>query len=1641
MYALRRPFRFIHGPGRSAGFFPFLLFFFCALFLFFPSPVSSGDEAAAPPADAGEPGADPASEPLAEELRRQFEHEAAAELLSLQLGDSEVALQVSGYWKGTLSGNLGLSLSPLGTAAVSPDSPVLFRQEADMTLTLRLRKRWFLEASFLDDYNLNTYRAGYQGLPGETVQYAGFGNRGLDFPNFPYLDLGGDSPSSFGAYGRFGGGSLSLHALVRYDLAAMEERIFVGDRERTFSYTPLNQPIRGRFFVLPDENLDAPPVVYLEDEKGEFRDGNGRRWRLAAPSEYAAGREPGLVELGAAPSGAVAAAYTKGVGQPWNISLGDYNVPASRFLPQVQEWFGNTVDLRDYPQPGETSVLSDKPGDVYINGVWALVIYEPGTFSPFERMGRYAAASSASADAALVQLSTGDRVSGYEVLSLEENAVSADIPLYAVTETRRGIYELFSGADDEPGQVRRPDRRSVQSRWPLGDQYPQLYLPGAGVFTGDLGIRFTNYGSAGSYHIGTDVVPGSVQVWRGGLMDPRIAYDAAGGVVSLESPARFNETIRITYLKRSVERQAGSLAAGIGTVYNPEGPFSSEFALGMRWNLDGENTYAESGALNPGTVGLGAKAAWDYEHVKARITGGLGFEQPDTTGRYRAAGMEGHQISLALPAEDSFISEAPGLPPPLNGLTLNNRSDLTYRNYRDPGILGNLMPIDWGGAVLVSGKNGPYPVRDPALSSVTHTLAAEFTLDAVKTWAGFEVPLGNDGALMEQAREIEVPFRFYGFDPAPPSSSDFQLFIQIGALSDKDLGHVENPGLIVEKKLYEISSGNFSSNKSIIFPLTDEDRRKLRGAKYLRIFVVHTTPETIRGRVLLAPPIVRGLGFRPVLVQGSQVSGASDMGVNTVRAFERRDSADRLEDKYGEIISRLHHEGQSQGVLELEWEKMAPGVSAGADGRISAPPLSSYRRLVFFVKGPSSLGSFSSDATFRFILGRGPESLARNGEIYLDAEIPLSAFQSGQWSKVELNYRSGDRKITVEGKTIDSAPLVYRSRQRSGGGEAGTETDSSEYLAFFVNSTGSLPDGGFSIDEIFLEDPSPAWRLNGGGSVEWNHPGVLVSHKGGEVLSDLSLSTALESGIRGDPFTPEPEGTGGIISRSDGEFTLWGTRFAGQVSLNALDNQFYWDGGHRVSRSWGPVSVEESFSAAPEEKNMDHRFGLDLAGMVSSRLNGEVYYADEKLDRKWLWSFAFTHPRQYIPALSIETTAVWIENTRAPGEELHNYGEAWARSWIPMAPDLGAGAIKRDTRGLIRISEKTSPVGAELSLEGISAVSKINSRTLSSSLARLDIPVRLGSGALNFRVERGFRRQLVFAGKDAREDGMKFGESLEDSLPLWGAIPLYSLFSPDLGSAMDRGLAQSPSAGLGDYSAFNDHFSVSLRLPPFYDRRALYVPVSAGLNINRILEQKLDTRLDLLNLGGNLGFSAVNVFGAFGVFPLFSFYRGDEFSQALEMSVAIPREEEPSWRFQSRLGGSFQGFSGGELGFTNTLTAGSSGWLESLIVDWTVPTKKSLLSILYNWIAAGVQDKGSWPALADLVNTGYEQLRQESLELVFDHSGAYLSWSMIAGHESIIRIFGRLYLSVFAKLNCTQDEQAQVLSFIGTIGATLNMSF
>jgi hypothetical protein len=1555
-----------------------------------------------------------------EELRRRIYGEDPEEFMSLSLMDSEVSLFLTGSWKGSLQANFGFANTPIGASFASPETPLLFTQEADLTMSLWINDRWFVGASFLDDNAQNTYRAGYQGLSGEFLEYAGIGNTGLDFPSFPYLDLGGDSPSSFGFYSRMSTGSLDIHTLFRYDAASREERVFTGSRERTFSYVQPQDFIRGVSFVLPDVNIDSEITVYIEDDKGSLRDLSGRRWRLALSSEYAAGRTQGLLELSIRPAGMVAVSYSKNGARPWNFSMGYYDSPGT-FLYNVQQHF-DSISLENYPQCGGSRILR-RPGEVNIGGNYALVIREPGTFSPFERHNRYDAPSSASEEAALVRLSSGAQIGGFELAAQETSFASADIPMFTAAASRRNIYELLPA-------MRNISQRDPETRWPLAKEYPEIYLPGSGIFTGDIALRFTNFSGTSGYFIGTDVVPGSIQVWRSGIQDTNFSYNFSVGEVILHGAAGQNELIRITYLKQSEETRLGSIAAGLGAIYRSgASPFSAQAALGIRWNLTEDSAFTEEGHSSMGTVGLSAKTAWDYDFFNAQITAGLAVEQPDTTGLYRVAGMEGSETIIALPPERSFLSHPPASDY-ADGLLTGNRADLIYRNYYNNNILGStLMPIGWGGSLIVANIDRPYPVKDPLLGD-SQTLTAEFVLNSAEKWTGFQVPLMFNSENISRASEIEIPYRLFGFSG---DIANFKLIVQIGSLSGRDFAILENPELIWEKELVP-AVNPFDSNPHIArFSINEADRLELNDARYLRIIAVYEGSQEISGRVIIAPPIVRGASFRPVTFDGDTVRGMHDFSpFNQVTAIETIEMGlNTLETVYSDIIRRLHPVEGTQRVLKIQWENMQNGISAGVDGRVGELPLSDYRQLSFFVKGPESI---INGGSLSFIVAPGEDMISQPE---LEAHIPLGAFRAGQWSKVTIRYQGGNTGVTVDGIEVQGASFRYNPMRASLNNSRGR----SSYIAVFINPENTftfLPDSSIYIDEIILEDSSLVYRMNAGAAFEYTRPGTLLSFDTIPVLSDFFITSAVESEFRADG-NQESFASGSMFNRTGAGVSIFGTDVQGNIFSTVAQDTFLWSADHSISRIIGPFSFKESFFASPLENNVQHNINLTFLSDFYSRFNADALYDFSGLRQRWNLDTGFRPQNVYIPAIAVNTEAMWSRSDQTLESE--NYGELWLQTWSPLIPDAGNDANSRRTLSQIVLTQRTRPVGAIISVQGLTSFTGVNSITRSESQAFLDIPVEINRTNINFRFGRGYKRHLNFFGNDFFDDSGKFFESINDSLPFFGVIPIYSLFTPQLNEVMNTTHENSPSEDIAFYTAFNDHFGTSINFPPVFNLAAFIIPSRAALRLERTLEKKMDTDTDILNLGAGIGFSAINMFGRMGYYPLFNFYQTDEFNHAVEGAVIFSGDD-ISWRIQSVAGAGFRGFTGGVLSFVNTLTVRSGGyWLESFAASWTTPTKKSLISVLYDWIPKSNRIQHSMPGLASLLNSDYDQFRRETLELTFDKTGEYLRWSVAAGHEEIIRVTGRLEFTIFMKLRCSEDLYNEIFVFDTLIGTTLRISF
>ncbi|MCL2276361.1 MAG: hypothetical protein FWC21_00540 [Treponema sp.] len=1585
-----------------------------------------------------------------DELRARILDEAPKEFLSLTLGDANVSLFITGSWKIDLLGNFGFITSPLGTAFASPETPPFFKQEADLGLSLWINDKWFVEVNFLDTSggntsSLNTYRAGYQGFPGEFTQYAGIGNTGLDFPSFPYMDLGGDSISSFGAYSRFVTDNITFHALVRYDTASREERVFLGGRERITGDVQPRNSLRAMSFALPDENISGDIIVYIDDQRGGLTDAQGRGWRVLQASEHSVSRVRGTIELNIRHQGMIAVSYSSdGNSEPWRLSMGQYDGSENGFLLTVQNWFDNSpgrdkIKLENYPQCGGTS----RPGETVIGGISALIIYENGTFSPFERRSLYSAPSGNfslpdSREVLVITLSTGAVNRDYELIRLDspffsfnEQFDNEDIFLNS-DNSLFSIYELL-----HTGSLY--ERNLPESLWPLAALYPEIYLPSASAFTGDLVLRFTNYLSVSGYFIGADVVPGSVRVWRNGIQHTGFTYSASTGEVTLNGAVSENELIRVTYLTKNEGTTYGSLAAGFGLIYeNNAKTFSLGSAAGVRWNVSDES-FTQDNYSSIGSAGVSAKASWNYDHLDAYISAGFNFLSADTTGLYRAAGMEGNEIVLAIPVESSFISN-----PPLSAhaadLTLTNRADLIYRNYNNTGLFGSsLLNINDKPPVISGINDSPYAAYDPRFKN--QVLAAEFSLKEFNDWTGFQSAVIHESDFIKGAREIDIPFRLDGFNINP--ESNLKIIFQLGSLSGRNASLSENNDLIFEKIIFPSNSGVIDNGRLYFqddiylarFYLNDEDRLKLTDVKYIRVIIVNEGTIESAGRFILAPPIFRGASFRAITINNNYVT-SDNINVSAVEIIDDNNS---LRNNFPDLIKKLHPVSGSQRILKVEWNNLEIGSGAGIDGRIGELPLRDYNELSFFFMIDKI--DFSVK-TLNFIIGSGPENIS---DYRLKADIPISAFTEKKWHKITIRYQGSNPEIYINGIKTD-ASVSYTPFF----GYSDNNIRRTSYIALFVSPEQgiAISDNRFFIDEIILEDANFFYRINSGAGFNYRKNGAILTFARTAALADFNVSAALESET--SIYTVNIENPASAITGRMGiGFSLFGADLKGEFSFTSAFDNFIWSAGHDISRNIWLFFLRESFFASPDGNTARHQINLSFQSKFFTVFDAEVNNSLSALRQRWKLNLGLNPDNIYIPVFNINAEAIWQKKDDLL-DKTGGYGELWLKTWQPLVPDTGKSADTRRTQTRITITQRTQPVGAVLSIDGRTSFISANNTIQSNVSSFLDIPLIFERSSLNFRFAREFSRNEYFSfiETDALDDGKIFFNNMDDWFSFWKYFPLYSLFSDDIRNEMEIITSGSSKSDMLVYSGFNDHFSARFILPPVYNLTALIVPSRITLRMERNIEKKLDTLSDSLNFSGNLLFSAINMFGAMGYLPLFNFYMTDDFSHSIETTVNIARNEKTNWGVQSKFSAGFRGFTAGTLEFNNLFTYRSNGnWSENFTMVWEAPVKRNLLSVFYDWATGPLRknsESNSWNFLSTVFAGDYTLLRKETLELYFGSANDEFRFSVAAGHEEIIRILGQLNLSSYIKLRIsetTRESKNKTFSFDALLGVSMRIMF
>jgi hypothetical protein len=1562
--------------------------------------------------------------------------EAPEAIFDFNIGDKEVELFLLGSWSALLSGATGFMVRPdVGVTSLDyfPDLELgfLFEQVPDITLSVWLMKRYFLELSVLGSFENNYILMGYQGREDELVHHVYLGNRDINIDPYPFIEIPEMGESSLGGEAELGTPSSVHQMMIRFDNNDTGGKLFIGQNEVEEQVISLDSYLKGQYFKLPDDDVDNLEV-YLEDADGSFSGDDQRKYRKADLDDGILDSSEGLLSLNEQHTGRVLVYYTKDGSPVGSVGLG---IGSIAWVDNKGSIYPETPD--DFDWTKNIDYLGDTWGNkrkVTIAGKDSLLLWEPGMFSEFDVSSSYTLPAGAPLDLWRI------RISGVKKGS-KEKSTDHDV--------------LFQA---KPGENRFEAYIDDDLRANLANLYPflrtpfvippdnRLYGPFSDELEGnyDREILLQILHPISAYYLEPNVIPGSVQVLRNGKEETRFGVDYETGALSFDITINPTDRIEVSYKKRGALLNNGDLVFGWGNKFQLNDYTNLEVATGFRWNfLPG--SYSEKAYSRTGAVLGSTRLKAQYDYLSYDVSAGISYTHPDTTGILRLLTMEetGLEVNLsedlAYPSSAAKDDIAPFLPFSFDQI---NRGKLLYKDYRKYGLLGEavLQGPDWDPpseqifAYETGSQPGPYNVADGSSDDIDQSLVLEFELQS-NEWVGVQMPVlpGMGISDLSTLKAILLSYKMIDFS----GSGDIDMYVQIGEI-DEDLdgddepdeetspsssGFLFNEGNFgytllvgggpklegnfrldsedvdgnefldseVEDNVLTAEGGpiitNISSNiswsKVKSYFVTDQQKAKLKRTRVVRLMLANDSLSSCSGRLLIDQLTLAGTIFG--IKENNSVAG-------TVESREIRESTskipppEKLEDAYPEVQDTFHAFGEIQKVLEVDWSGYASGESWTIQG---FPQNGSegirYRELVYYMRTPDlSVNKIITDTqkiTFSFLDpdGRG---------VTWSFEPP----DCNAWKKITVDL---DEEKVLWGKRSIAANVSVSSKYGN--------------LSRFVVKMQGYSAGTIYLDELHLKEPEGAFGGALAAETTMSWPGINLSISDVPFISDLTVKEKMHVISPGfSPLYGKPGVSWDTYSETSVAFGLFFTQLEMELEVLGIDDAFWMSGGHRldVPRGQSVIHFSDVYFLRDREEgaefNRRNSIDLTVAELGHVGVESEAFTQESLLTQIWEGSVSVPPPEWSDMSFRTE----FSKTTTDYEHREMNYFSSWILGYRYLAPRFEEEDLERSANSSLGVGLLPAPVGFEIATSTSYRSTDITSsqRDQFNSLSyELSLPITL-SRELGLTLTPGYTRMWEGTceesepGSVMRDYGTMFYRFSTQPY-LFDQPPIKEFYSKDTeekfihyASDLDKAVYH-PKALLG----------LARRIPSHWT--SLVLPSQVDFAFGRSFEKSGDLYKFLNSYDFSYRTNAINLFGQFGAYPAFSFYTVDEYSTGFTMSLLYNeygKREKASYRIEQFL--SFEGWGGNLFTLTNYTTIDQEK-VEN--PDITTDTK-----IGYNWF---IYPKGGIPLpliSREIAKTGFIS-HEESLSLVFHNLNEQTTVhpvTLLASHETALRFPDHGYL-------------------------------
>ncbi|HKL86177.1 MAG TPA: hypothetical protein VJ861_07600 [Treponemataceae bacterium] len=1358
-----------------------------------------------------------------------FEREDPTSIYNFQVYDEEVEFILDGSWEAGLVTSTSLNFSPKGSTFSF--SPPLFTQSVDLMSWVFINKTWYFESNFTEGFTKNTLAAGYIGTEDTTVKHVRIGNTGITFPSiYPFISIGGGNAQTPGLSASFGGNKWNADTIIRYDTASNNELYLSGMNEISDTIIPMTAVLKGKWFILPDVPITGSISMYVEDNSGNIQDDKGRKWRELNLSEYTISALTGVIELQKPALASVAIIHENSTN----------TTGITQFITKENQWFLEQFKTDGanlyfpYDLTEETEIIENLMID--LEGKKALLLRKNGYFSPFEIQNRYEISAES---ATPIYRESNMEAQGYQIVPYSDS--------YSSLHTSGSIESI----------------RNPSARYPLLSEFPRFYLPSFGGFTPDtdLCIRTREFRNIQSISLGSDVINGTIMVYRDGTSDFKFTFDDQNGILELDRSPRSGEQIKITWKKTDESQRNGALIAAAGIQWNILPKLDLRSAIALAWNIS-PSAWTDSSSSSPGTTTVAASATWKGSQLNISSAYALELTVPDTTGYYRIEGME-KAPQTRYPEASWYRKISENIIPDLNDAKITEGNPVLTGQ-------GKISPSP-SGAILV--------VNESSVSGDILAIQCELPQTQIPSngpyWSGAEILSGTKGGIdFEGISSFSISLKntdSIGSDP------EYDIYIQAGVF---DSPFYEDSTKIKTWKIPEIEQPQAGMNWTVLtIHLSATDRGQIGKPGNIRLLVVPKDTVSdfpVRVRLQSGPMEFSGSGFTPG--EDFFTYPESSISINE----ESGGIGDALVVSEPDTVGRFNVGGKNR-ILATQFTPAKDTTTIAISRIIPEIPLSNYRTFSFFIR-PETL-PLNEGAQDKPMLEVSLEGRATNDSGYsvslgdreknefipvLAVSIATTALQAGKWQKITVDKTTG----TVFLNDQPLPPSLFTIVQNS---SVLRVTKISLAMKNWEKPTGSNPLYAYTIyaDEFFLSDPIPAWNMQNENVLTYKKNGSILNFGPTPIISNPFVELRLRNAL--DPTSQEID----ISSSGFGGFKIFGASVEGSLSGSNSAPHVIETQSHRLIVPVGIFEISEVFSTRFADLQMYRNNKLSISGILITSIDATNEQTGNTEKQGITLSLKPQLPQGKNNNFKLETQLIANQKYRSDPHNINagNWTDIWLDSAMGLFSQGLSDATERNTMqsvtsAWIRKNAKDQKLfwnGIQIQLDAKNLyVNGTGAKVTESST--IAIPFSLFKSSVTGTWLRSASRLTPEINGGTYLDDIDYiFASIKKQNWFYSILPIHDLFA----DTFKTDVLNSNT----DSFLFVNRYTVIWKRPSPGLFRDLFIPSSMEFSTSRNTETSLEYQKDSWSASVKAGFSALNIAGTKGIIPFFTWYEQDELSQ------------------------------------------------------------------------------------------------------------------------------------------------------------------